>query len=44
MGRKGSLLGLGLGAGALAMKMMYDNKWISQKSIKKMRKSLKKML
>jgi Protein of unknown function (DUF3918) len=44
MARKSSLLGLGLGAGALAMKLMYDNKWYSQKSIKKMRKSLRKML
>lgn len=43
MGRRSSLLGLGLGAGALAMKLMYDNKWISQKSMKRMRKSLRKM-
>ncbi|WP_179194928.1 DUF3918 family protein [Bacillus sp. EAC] len=44
MGRKSSLLGLGLGAGALAMKLMYENKWLSAKSMKRMRKSLKKML
>lgn len=44
MGRKSSLLGLGLGAGALAMKVMHENKLFSQKSMKKMRKSLKKML
>lgn len=43
MGRRSSLLGLGLGAGALAMKLMYDNKLISQKSMKRMRKSLRKM-
>ena len=44
MARRGSLLGLGLGAGALAMKLMYDNKWLSPRNMKRMRKSLKKML
>ncbi|MFB7138642.1 MULTISPECIES: DUF3918 family protein [unclassified Bacillus (in: firmicutes)] len=44
MARKSSLLGLGLGAGALAMKLAYDNKWLSSKNMKRMRKSLKKML
>jgi Protein of unknown function (DUF3918) len=42
MGRRGSLLGLGLGAGALAMKVMYDNHYFSPKRMKRMRKRLKK--
>lgn len=43
MARKSSLLGLGLGAGALAMKLVYDNKLMSPKRMKKIKKSFKKM-